>query len=361
MKVKPASRKQIREYIALFDDLNLSADGGGNWLYPRIVTHKSGALIVVSPHSISPERFEKALHGLSTIFNRSIIGIKDYGSHRWLLLEDRLPDLVPYSSRPEGIPCGQFWLGTYSDGSPVILDFKHSPVLLVAGASGSGKSELFKVLLKEIERTWGADTITIAEGTKDGNDFRHQSCRRLATDIESVLEVYREMASIYEERKQHIKELDVGHWLEARAKGYDWKPYYLLIDECPVFLSPPKKGQPDFETKSEIVRIASHLAMRGRYVGLFQILGTQDPSATGLPSDIMNQIRLKIGYGMRTAEMARAYFGQSAPHADDLTQGKGIAMLGSAPLIFRGSINSLEIGQHMSGGSAPLIFRGSIN
>jgi len=231
---------------------------------------------------------------------------------------------------------GQFWLGTYSDGSPVILDFKHSPVLLVAGASGSGKSVLFKTLLKEIERSWGADTITIAEGTKDCNDFRHQPCRRIATDIESVLEAYQEMEAIYNERKKLIKKLDVDNWQEARLKGYDWKPFYLLMDECPLFLSPPKKGTVNFEGTTEIIRIASHLAMRGRYVGLFQILGTQNPSSTGLPSDIINQVRLKIGYGMRTAEMARAYFGQPAPYADDLLQGKGIAMLGSEPKIFRG-------------------------
>jgi len=338
MNVKPIPRKQLQTCITLFNNLNLYSDEGDKWLYPNLFVHKkSGALFIVSPYNISPEQFEKAFNGLSTIFNRPISGIRDLGAHRWLLLEDRLPELVPYSSRPDNIPFGHFWLGTYSDGSPVILAFEHSPVFLVAGASGSGKSELFKVLLKEIERTWGADTITIIEGTKDGNDFRYQPCRRLATDIDNVLEVYREMESIYDERKQRIKELDVNHWLEARTKGYDWKPFYLLIDECPMFLSPPKKGQPDFETKSEIIRIASHLAMRGRYVGLFQILGTQDPSSTGLPSDIMNQVRLKIGYGMRTAEMARAYFGQSAPHAQDLEKGKGIAMLSTEPKTFRGA------------------------
>jgi len=84
----------------------------------------------------------------------------------------------------------------------------------------------------------------------------------------------------------------VDHWLEAREKGIDWKPVYFLIDECPLFLSPPKKGDPDFEIRTRIIRIASHLAMRGRYVGLFQILGTQDlswkrPNAKG-GSDIQS-------------------------------------------------------------------------
>jgi len=338
VNLKQAPKRQLQKSISLFHDLNLFSDDGDKWLYPNIYINKSsGDLVIAAPLNISPERFEKALYGLSTIFNRPITGIKDLGNHRWLLLEDRLPDIVPYSSRPNNIPEGQFWLGTYSDGSPVILDFKHSPVLLVAGASGSGKSVLFKTLLKEIEHTWGADTITIAEGTKDGNDFRHQPCRKLATDIESALEVYREMEAIYNGRKKLIKELDVDHWQEARAKGYDWKPFYLLMDECPLFLSPPKKGDADHEAKTEIIRIASHLAMRGRYVGLFQILGTQDPSSTGLPSDIMNQVRLKIGYGMRTSEMARAYFGQPAPHAHDLEKGKGIAMLGTEPKIFKGA------------------------
>ena len=347
MNVKSIPDTTLQSCITLFHDLRLFSDEGDRRIYPNIYTHKpSGALIVASPYNISPERFEKAFNGLSTIFNRPIAGIRDLGNHRWLLLEDRLPDLVPYASRPSDIPHGQFWLGTYSDGSPVVLAFEHSPVFLVAGASGSGKSELFKVLLKEIEQTWGADTITIAEGTKDGNDFRHQPCRRLATDIQSVLEVYRQMESTFEERKQLIRKMDVDNWLEARTKGTDWKPVYLLIDECPLFLATPRKGDTDYETKTEIIRIASHLAMRGRYVGLFQILGTQDPSSTGLPSDIMNQVRLKIGYGMRTTEMARAYFGQSAPHAQDLERGKGIAMLGKEPKIFRGAISKYKANQN---------------
>lgn len=332
--------KTLNECITLFDNLNLYADAGDKWVCPNMyIEKKSKDLVVVSPTSISLDKFSRAYEGLSTIFNRTITGARDLGSHRWLLLEDKLPDLVPYSARPDNIPLGNFWLGTYADGSPVILNFKHSPVFLVAGASGSGKSELFKVLLKEIESTWGAETITIAEGTKGGNDFRHQSCKRLVTDFDTVLEAYQELESVYEERKQLIKDLDVDNWLEARAKGYDWKPFYLLMDECPLFLSTPKKGDPHFAVKTEIIRIASNLAMRGRYVGLFQILGTQDPSSTGLPSDIMNQVRLKIGYGMRTSQMALSFFGQAAPHAEDLIQGKGIAMLGSAPKIFRGAFN----------------------
>jgi len=338
MSLKAIPKKKLHECISLFNDLHLYSDNGDAWSYPNIYIHKpTGDLLVASPLNINPNQFEKAFNGLSSIFNRPIEGIRDLGSHRWLLLENRLPDLVPYSCRPDNIPFGQFWLGTYSDGSPVILDFKDSPVFLVAGASGSGKSELFKVLLKEIERTWGAECITIAEGTKDGNDFRHQPCKNIVTDISGVLKAYQEMESTYEKRKLLIRKLDIDNWFEARNKGYGWKPLYLLIDECPLFLSKPVKGSPDFEAKTEIIRISSHLAMRGRYVGLFQILGTQDPSSTGLPSDIMNQVRLKVGYGMRTAEMARAYFGQSAPHAHNLEKGKGIAMLGKEPKIFKGA------------------------
>jgi len=210
-------------------------------------------------------------------------------------------------------------------------------VLLAAGASGSGKTELFKVLLNEIEQAWGSDAITSAEGAKAGNDFRHQPCKQLVTETEEVLAVFEHMLALYEKRKQLIKKFDVDNWLQAREKGIDWRPHYFLIDECPLFLSPPKKGDDDFDARKRIIKIASHLATRGRYVGLFQILGTQDPSSTGLPSDIMNQVRLKIGYSMRTTEMCRAYFGQPAPHANDFVKGKGIAMLGGEPKVFRGA------------------------
>jgi len=338
MRVKPVPKHQMEQCLVLFRDLSLYSTEDESFIFPNIVMNRNGELVVVAPYSVSMDRFEKALDGLGSIFGRKFIGLENLGNHRWLLQEYKLPDLVPYASRPADIPFGAYWLGTYADGSSVILEFEHSPVLLVAGASGSGKSELFKVLLKEIERTWSAEAITIAEGTKAGNDFRHQPCKQLVTETEEVLEVYEHMLALYEKRKQLIRKLDVDHWLEARRKGFDWKPAYFLIDECPLFLSPPKKGAPDFEVRSRIIHIASHLAMRGRYVGLFQILGTQDPSSTGLPSDIMNQVRLKIGYSMRTAEMARAYFGQSTPPiANDLVKGKGVAMLGQEPKLFRGA------------------------
>ncbi|ATX82576.1 hypothetical protein Ga0123462_1728 [Mariprofundus ferrinatatus] len=339
MNVKPITKKELSECVELFNNLNLYGEDETNWIYPNLFRDADAVLYVVAPHCIDPDRFEKALYGLSTIFNRTITGVKDLGSHRWELLEDKLPELVPYSERPDNIPFGSFWLGTYADGSPIILDFEHSPVLMVAGASGSGKSMLFRVLLKEIERTWGAEAITIVEGTKDGNDFRRQPCKNLATDLEAALEVYREMARVFDERKEVIRELDVDNWLEARDMGYEWFPQYVLMDESPLFLTEPRKGDQFFDEKSEIIQIATHLAMRGRYVGLFQIFGTQDPSSSsGLPSGIMNQVRLKVGYGMRTAEMARAYFGQSTAIASDLVSGKGIAMLGAAPTLFRGAL-----------------------
>lgn len=323
----------------LFRALSLYSVESESYMFPNIVRSKQNELVVVAPYSISREKFEKALDGLGSIFGRKFIGLEDLGNHRWLLQEYKLPELVPYSSRPANIPVEDYWLGTYEDGSPVVLRFEHSPVLLVAGASGSGKTELFKVLLREIEQAWGSDVITIAEGAKAGNDFRHQPCKKLVTETDEVLAVYEHMLSLYEKRKQLIKKLDVDNWLQAREKGVEWRPHYFLIDECPLFLSAPKKGDDDFNERTRIIKIASHLAARGRYVGLFQILGTQDPSSTGLPSDIMNQVRLKIGYSMRTAEMSRAYFGQASAHAADLVRGKGIAMLGSEPRIFRGALN----------------------
>ena len=337
MVVKSIPNHLLEQCLVLFRALSLYSVDGESYILPNIVHTKQKGIVVVAPYSISREKFDKALDGLESIFGRKFIGLEDLGNHRWLLQEYKLPELVPYSSRPANIPVGDYWLGTYENGSPVVLKFEHSPVLLVAGASGSGKTELFKVLLREIEQAWGSDAITIAEGAKAGNDFRHQPCKQLVTETEEVLAVYEHMLSLYEKRKQLIKKLDVDNWLQAREKSIDWRPHYFLIDECPLFLSPPKKSDDDFDVRTRIIKIASHLATRGRYVGLFQILGTQDPSSTGLPSDIMNQVRLKIGYSMRTAEMARAYFGQSAPHGNDLIRGKGIAMLERKTKLFQGS------------------------
>jgi len=211
MRVKPVPKHQLEQCLVLFRDLSLYSTEDESFIFPNIVMSRSGELVVVAPYSVSMDRFEKALEGLGSILDRKFIRMDDLGHHRWRLLEYQLPDLVPYTSRPADIPFGAYWLGTYVDGSPGILEFEHSPVLLVAGASGSGKSELFKVLLKEIERTWGADVITIAKGTKAGNDFRHQPCKQIVTEAEEVLEVYQHMLALYEKRKLLIRKVDVDH------------------------------------------------------------------------------------------------------------------------------------------------------
>jgi len=315
------------------------SDEGNHRTYPSMYTIKGTNEIMVSAHvSTTPEKFEKVLYGLSTIFGKTLTGIEDQGQHRWILLEDKLPSAVSYDERPE-VPEGELWLGINSRGKDVTISFEHSPVMLVTGASGSGKSELLKVVIEEIKRTYqslGGTDIYIADSK--GLDFCDIPDVTIADEYELILKLYEQAFEQYQTRKEALKKSRCKNWIQYVKQGGSMSPLFIIADEASDYLNGAKKGQPGFDEIQRITDIASELARKSRAVGIYQIVSQQNASMQSLNVDIKNNAHFRISYALPSSEQSRVIFDSDIAHDDSLRAGKGVIKADGQPIVFKGPL-----------------------
>lgn len=337
--VKPVSESVKLRCRNLFDDYRMYSDENDFRIYPSVYTIKcSNELMIAAPVNITPEKFEKVLYGLSTIFGKTLTGIEDQGQHRWVLFEDKLPTAVNYNERPETSD-GELWLGINSRGKDVTISFEHSPVMLITGASGSGKSELLKVIIEEIKTTYqnlgGAD-IYIADSK--GLDFCDISNVTIADEYDLILQLYKEAFEQFQTRKDILKKSSCKNWIQYVKQGGSMSPMFIIADEASDYLNGAKKGQPGFEEIQQITAISSELARKSRAVGIYQIVSQQNASTQSLNVDIKNNAHFRISYALPTAEQSRVIFESDIAYNDELRNGTGVIKAGGQPIIFKGAL-----------------------
>lgn len=339
ISVKAVAEPIQEQCRSLFDDYRMFSDEGNHRIYPAMYTIKgSHELMVAAPVNITPEKFEKVLYGLSTVFGKTLTGIEDQGNHRWILFEDKIPDAVSYDERPE-VPEGELWLGINSRGKDVTISFEHSPVMLITGASGSGKSELLKVIIEEIKRTYqklgGAD-IYIADSK--GLDFTDIPDVTIADEYDLILKLYEQAFEQYQARKETLKKSGCKNWIQYVKQGGSMRPLFIIADEASDYLNGAKKGQPGFEEIQQITAIASELARKSRAVGIYQIVSQQNASMQSLNVDIKNNAHFRISYALPSSEQSRVIFDSDIAHDDSLRAGKGVIKADGQPIILKGAL-----------------------
>lgn len=171
------------------------------------------------------------------------------------------------------------------------IDISRIPHILIGGASGSGKSVLLKLLLKQCINK-GAD-IYLAD-FKGGIDFPkvwHEKCNLVIT-LDELTFTLKNIILTLEARKKKFYETDCSNIQEYNEKVGSLSRVIFACDEIAQILD---KGGASKEHKEKIQIIESYLAtisQLGRAFGIHLILATQRPDA-----NILNgQIKANIGY-----------------------------------------------------------------
>lgn len=243
-------------------------------------------------------------------------------------------------------------LGTGYDG-PFSVDLvRDGPHALIAGTTGSGKSELLQTLVATLAVVNRPDEMTfVLVDYKGGSAFAE--CADLphtvgmVTDLDTRL-VERALVSLGAELRRRETMLaqaaakDIEDYLDKRARGGDALPplprLLLVIDE---FASMARE-LPDFI--SGLVNIAQ----RGRSLGIHLVLATQRPSGAVTP-DIRANTNLRIA--LRTTDTSESRDIIDAPDAGDIspgTPGRAYARLGPSALL---PFQSGRVGGRRPGGS----------
>ena len=203
-------------------------------------------------------------------------------------------------------------LGATASG-PFVLDLAQGPHLLVAGTSGSGKSELLQTLVASLALVNRPDAMNfVLIDYKGGAAFRGLSIlphtAGMLSDLDEFL-VDRALASLQAELRRRKLLLDAAgmsdirqYWATLpRTPGADPLPrLVIVVDEFAVMA----------ETLPDQMRSLMLIGRQGRSLGLNLVLATQRPSGV-VNSDLLSNINQRIALRVASADNSQDIIGSA--------------------------------------------------
>ena len=174
------------------------------------------------------------------------------------------------------------------------LDIATTPHILEGGASGSGKSQLLKLMIYECVLKGATVHIVDMKGGLDFTKFFQEKCN-LITNEEQFFALLEETLSVMDERKKILVSSGSTNLAEHNKIKGNTCPLPRIIIACDEIAEILDKTGLDKGQKERISKIESALstiARLGRAFGIHLILSTQRPSADLIPG----QIRSNTGY-----------------------------------------------------------------
>ncbi|GII56738.1 cell division protein FtsK [Planotetraspora thailandica] len=244
-------------------------------------------------------------------------------------------------------------LGSGYDGEFSIDLVRDGPHALIAGTTGSGKSELLQTLVATLAVVNRPDEMTfVLVDYKGGSAFAECAdlphTVGLVTDLDTHL-VERALVSLGAELRRRETLLagaaakDIEDYLDKRTRGGDVLPplprLLLVVDEFASMV----RELPDFI--SGLVNIAQ----RGRSLGIHMVLATQRPGGAVTP-DIRANTNLRIA--LRTTDTTESRDIIDAPDSGEISPanpGRAYARLGPSALL---PFQSGRVGGRRPGGGA---------
>jgi S-DNA-T family DNA segregation ATPase FtsK/SpoIIIE len=197
-------------------------------------------------------------------------------------------------------------LGKDLHGNKVVTNLSKAPHILVAGCTGSGKSETLHSMLASLISRYSIQPVGITIIDMKGTEFRY--CKDadfvwMIDDSDNAFKALQSFCIEMDTRYKELAEIDCADVSEAYEKGYlkdkRFIPQVIIIDELADLMLKNKK------VENEIVRIAQ----KGRAAGLHLILATQRPSHDVITGLIKANIPVKIALATSTALDSRIILG----------------------------------------------------
>ncbi len=215
-------------------------------------------------------------------------------------------------------------LGKNINGEPVASDLSRMPHLLIAGATGTGKSVCLNVLIASIIMNAGPDEVRFLMIDPKRLEFApYEGIPHLIgpviTDPRFAAAKLRMLNEEMLRRYDTMKSAgvrNIGEFRKSRPQS-EWFPYIVvLIDELADLMLSLKK-----DVEPQIIR----LAQMSRASGIHLVLATQRPSAQVLTGLIKANIPTKIAFQVTTQIDSRVI----------LDQGGAELLLGAGDMLMR--------------------------
>jgi energy-coupling factor transporter ATP-binding protein EcfA2 len=178
----------------------------------------------------------------------------------------------------------QLWIGANNSSQKVLSLATAGPHLIIVGPTGSGKSELLKLLIYSLLQQSSCDLVLFDfKGGATLESFE-QHAVGLATDLETPKQVqlWDFVAGELEKREQIFASRQVSGIEQFNQLGEQMSEIVVVVDEFAAALA----------TGVKAISCLEDVCARGRSLGIHLIAATQ--SLTGIPRSMLTNLRARI-------------------------------------------------------------------
>lgn len=204
-------------------------------------------------------------------------------------ITDAPPEKIDFYDQIGKVPAKDgklmMYLGETVDGEPLYTDFAKNPHMLVAGATGNGKSILLKCIMANVVDNKDIDVHII--DTK-GDFSKYEAARTNIFVSDNYDKAYTAIETLYQEMEYRYNDIRYKNKFSSFFSGTkkEHNPILLIIDEYADI------AQSD-ENKI-LEQLLIRLAQRCRAANIFIVLATQRPSTDILKGTLRSQFSARV-------------------------------------------------------------------
>lgn len=287
-----------RMRTALYEAGIVNHDNAAPYLLERSISPQNPSVLILLFYSANiaqqnwvehKEKVEAAIG--STIIKIEYVDTTDYVRVYAAQAGVQLPLSVPWSKEhlpdaPTVFALGQSLIGPYE------VDVSVIPHLLLAGETGSGKSQLLKLLLAQALTRGNYDVIII--DYKGGVDYgrKWRSRCQMCFDTDGLIAVLDDICREIDSRMALFHKADCANLREYNSKTADkLRGIILAFDELAEATDANKcLGKADKERVTHVIGQLSKIARLSRFADIHLFTATQSPLVDVLPSQIRNNL-----------------------------------------------------------------------
>ncbi|MFW5779844.1 MAG: DNA translocase FtsK [Bacillota bacterium] len=234
---------------------------------------------------------------LAPIKGKNAIGIEVPNKNRGIVSLRETISSSNFQNAKSGIKLA---LGKTLEGKPYIADLEEMPHLLVAGATGMGKSVCINTIITSILFRHSPDEVRLLLiDPKKVELINYMGLPHLLVEepLVEIPEIVKALKWIREETLQRFnkfkdnKVVSINEYNKyAKINGMETIPkIVIVIDEASELMTKAKK---------EVEETLSSLARIGRAAGVHLIFATQSPTKDVITSEIQNNLNTKIAFAV---------------------------------------------------------------
>ncbi|MFP5491661.1 MAG: FtsK/SpoIIIE domain-containing protein [Bacteriovoracia bacterium] len=294
----------------------------------RLDEHRTRLIVYVS--GIGAEKLKAKQDELQSAFGKDIEEINRLKNPKYveiILSTKFLPEYVTFEQLQGSLDQSESFLIGESKKETVIGKISKLPHMLIAGATGGGKSQFFKQMLLGLLKSTNHLQMYLVDlkGGLEFREFSQLSNVRVSKSIEDALITLKLVKKEMDNRFTYLEKKGLE---QINPDKHPFDRIVIGIDEASVLYGQARKDSVDYELVSEARDLTESIAKLGRAAAIHLILATQKVSKETIDTRMQENISGRMCFKLNTPEGSVRVLGNAKASHLPATPGRGIWQFG---------------------------------